>query len=57
MRSLNEILHSLQRKYGYTDREINQLSENLDQFSELSYMAFEKQKRLSEKTHCDKQDI
>lgn len=57
MRSLNEILHSLQRKYGYTDREINELSENLDQFSELSYMAFEKQKRLSEKIHCDKQDI
>ncbi len=57
MRALNEILRSLKEKHGYTDQEISELSQKLDQFSELSYMAFEKQKRLSEKNHCDKQDI
>jgi len=57
MRPLNEILQSLKDKYGYTDQEIHELSLNLDQITELSYMAFIEQKRLSEKNNFDKQNI
>ena len=57
MRSLDEILRSLKEKYGYTEQEINELSRNLDQVTELSYMAFREQKRLSENNHYDKLSI
>ena len=57
MRSLDEILHSLREKHGYSDQEITELSRNLDRFAELSYMAFREQKRLSENNRYDKQSI
>ena len=49
MRPLDEILCSLKEKHGYTDQEISELSQNLDHFTELSYMAFREQKKIVRK--------
>jgi len=57
MRPLNEILQTLREKHGYTEQRTDQLSRELKQFAELSYMAYMKQKRLSDKKYCDKSDI
>lgn len=48
MRPLNEILQSLKDNYGYTEQEIDALSQTLDQITELSYMSLLEQKGLSD---------
>lgn len=57
MRPLNEILQSLKEKYGYTDREIAELSRQLDLIVKVSYTDYTEQKRLAEKHICGKQHI
>lgn|GEM_PF-1568469 len=57
MRPLNEILQSLKANYGYTEQEIDVLSRELDQISKVSYMAFKKEKRLSQKSQYGKSNI
>jgi len=47
MRPLNEIIQSLKEKYGYTEQEIDALSQKLDKIIEFALMDNE-QKRLSD---------
>ena len=47
MHPLNEILQSLREDHGYSEQEIDQILQKLDHFSELIYMVYTEQKRLS----------
>ena len=57
MRSLDEILRSLREIHGYNEQEIHDLSLELDQIPQFSYMAYESEKRLSQDNQYGKPNI